>query len=975
MQNGRREGQGHRHSRLAEEPGEILKLILPECVPGGRDRFDRLPLNLQQCRLSDLRWAVQSVSGLSPARMRLLLDGETDLSTADESSTLSNLGFEDGSTLVVEQSAADAALRDVDMPVDIPSTGCADAVYETAATMLGLPDSSKLSLFAGSELINRNADLSLAPIADGVILSAYINSPLQLPVHVLPSGVPNDLDLPGQVAVRSCDTVADVRQRLLGSASSEMRAETETCLDGSLAFAVESGLWEREGGDCQSLASLEALLGHFTQCLETARLSRLGMADGGCHMVFVTRRILSVEVQVHQGDEWKCICPLRVPSTMRLSELSATLIRTLRHSGQLADLSLSEFAQCSWRPWSPEEARSSSSQSFAGGVAAVISKVKRKSLGSPEASPEKRARRSYSNVSNVQDLDDAMFLGDLLAQHPEPQNRYQQFLCPISMDIMLDPVVVGGSGNTYDRKSIEKHFQHCHRDPLNNMELRRPIDRRLIPNNQLRSQIREAEISRVQLRLSAHLAEQRSFSSDAPMAAYLGWPHIVVFLNKMDMVEDMELVDLVELEEGSGWVRSALPTKRYACPALCTQERQQDLPSGAEHATVFCQKQTGSQQYLSVAQNNRGVQVVMTQQPASLFVTHLREERSKTQSTGSQTMGFEHEGLPACGSFLRAHERFLEFFTSDVWCELTCEGSRKDDSNEFIWHPDATLQHVSSGRWLYVDPYEPSVVMLHNSCKSDANGLSAEEEPEGAVREMLDMYQFPGDDTPFIKGSALKALNGETGDYGVPAIKQLMEAVDSHFPNPERDVDKPFLMGIESVMSITGKGTVATGRIERGIAKTGDTIEIVGVKDKPMKATIAGIEMFHKTLDEGQSGDQCGVMLKGVKRNEIQRGQVLCAQSTVKTYSKFDADIYVLKEDEGGRKKPFFSSYRPQAFIRTATVTVEVQLPDSVEMAMPGDSLSISLNTEKPMALEEGLRFALREGGLTVGSGIITKCH
>lgn len=241
-------------------------------------------------------------------------------------------------------------------------------------------------------------------------------------------------------------------------------------------------------------------------------------------MVFATRRILSVEVQVHQGDEWKCMCPLRVPSTMRLSELSATLIRTLRHSGQLADLLLSEFAQCSWRPWNPEEARSSSSSSFAGGVAAVISKVKRKSLGSsPEVSPEKRARRSYSNVSNVQDLDDAMFLGDLLAQHPEPQNRYQQFLCPISMDIMLDPVVVGGSGNTYDRKSIEKHFQHCHRDPLNNMELRRPADRKLIPNNQLRSQIREAEISRVQLRLSAHLAEQRSFSSDAPMAAYLGW--------------------------------------------------------------------------------------------------------------------------------------------------------------------------------------------------------------------------------------------------------------------------------------------------------------------------------------------------------------------------------------------------------------------------------------------------------------------
>jgi len=242
------------------------------------------------------------------------------------------------------------------------------------------------------------------------------------------------------------------------------------------------------------------------------------------------------------------------------------------------------------------------------------------------------------------------------------------------------------------------------------------------------------------------------------------------------------------------------------------------------------------------------------------------------------------------------------------------------------------------------------------------------------VREMLDMYSFPGDDTPFIKGSALKALNGDTGEYGVPAIKALMDAVDSFIPTPERDVDKPFLMGVESVMSITGKGTVATGRIERGIAKTGDTIEIVGIKEKPMKAVVAGIEMFHKTLDEGRSGDQCGIMLKGVKRNEILRGQVLCQAGTVKTHQEFEADIYVLKEDEGGRKKPFFTSYRPQAYIRTGTVTVEVRLPETVEMAMPGDSLSISLVAEKPMALEEGIRFALREGGLTVGSGIITKC-
>eukprot|EP00443_Scrippsiella_acuminata_P023626 CAMPEP_0115206284 /NCGR_PEP_ID=MMETSP0270-20121206/20124_1 /TAXON_ID=71861 /ORGANISM="Scrippsiella trochoidea, Strain CCMP3099" /LENGTH=425 /DNA_ID=CAMNT_0002619847 /DNA_START=98 /DNA_END=1375 /DNA_ORIENTATION=- len=243
------------------------------------------------------------------------------------------------------------------------------------------------------------------------------------------------------------------------------------------------------------------------------------------------------------------------------------------------------------------------------------------------------------------------------------------------------------------------------------------------------------------------------------------------------------------------------------------------------------------------------------------------------------------------------------------------------------------------------------------------------------VREMLDMYQFPGDDTPFVRGSALKALNGDSGEFGVPAINELMKQVDSFIPEPERAVDKPFLMSVESVMSIPGKGTVATGRIERGVVKSGDNIEVVGVKDKPMKASIAGIEMFHKTLDQGQAGDQCGIMLKGVKRSDIQRGQVLCVPSSVKTYTNFDADIYVLKEDEGGRKKPFFSSYRPQAFIRTGTVTVTVQLPENVEMAMPGDSLSISLSSEKPMALEEGLRFALREGGLTVGSGIVTKCY
>eukprot|EP00928_Gymnodinium_smaydae_P095399 TRINITY_DN81_c0_g1_i3.p1 TRINITY_DN81_c0_g1~~TRINITY_DN81_c0_g1_i3.p1 ORF type:complete len:422 (-),score=132.76 TRINITY_DN81_c0_g1_i3:190-1455(-) len=241
------------------------------------------------------------------------------------------------------------------------------------------------------------------------------------------------------------------------------------------------------------------------------------------------------------------------------------------------------------------------------------------------------------------------------------------------------------------------------------------------------------------------------------------------------------------------------------------------------------------------------------------------------------------------------------------------------------------------------------------------------------IREMLDQYQFPGDETPFVKGSALKALNGDSDKYGVPAINALMEAVDTFIPDPERAVDKSFLMAIEGVMSITGKGTVATGRIERGVVKTGETIEIVGIKDKPMKAVVAGIEMFHKTLDDGQAGDQCGIMLKGIKKSDLLRGQVLCQPGSTKTYKSFGADIYVLKEEEGGRKKPFFSSYRPQAFIRTGTVTVEVQLPEDVEMAMPGDSLSITMNAEKSMPLEEGLRFAIREGGLTVGSGIITK--
>jgi len=281
-----------------------------------------------------------------------------------------------------------------------------------------------------------------------------------------------------------------------------------------------------------------------------------------------------------------------------------------------------------------------------------------------------------------------------------------------------------------------------------------------------------------------------------------------------------------------------------------------------------------------------------------------------------------------------------------------------------------TREHILLSRQIGV----PRLVVFLNKMDM-VDDMELVELVELEVREMLEMYEFPADDTPFIKGSALKALQGDTGEYGVPAILELVKNVDEFILEPDRAVDKPFLMGVESVMSIPGKGTVATGRIERGVVKSGETIEIVGIKEKIGKAAVVGIEMFHKTLPEGQAGDQCGIMLKGVKKADISRGQVLCVPGSVKTSTGFDADVYVLKEDEGGRKKPFFTKYRPQAFIRTGSVTVDVTLPDDVEMAMPGDSISIKMSCEKPMAVENGLRFALREGGLTVGSGIITKCY
>eukprot|EP00386_Alphamonas_edax_P013053 GDKI01040472.1.p1 GENE.GDKI01040472.1~~GDKI01040472.1.p1 ORF type:complete len:439 (-),score=136.11 GDKI01040472.1:18-1334(-) len=241
------------------------------------------------------------------------------------------------------------------------------------------------------------------------------------------------------------------------------------------------------------------------------------------------------------------------------------------------------------------------------------------------------------------------------------------------------------------------------------------------------------------------------------------------------------------------------------------------------------------------------------------------------------------------------------------------------------------------------------------------------------VREMLSFYDFPGDDTPFIKGSALKALQGDQSELGVPAIHKLMEAVDAFVPEPVRAIDMPCLMPVEDVLAISGKGTVCTGKIEQGKLKIGDTVEVSGVKDKPIKTTVTGIEMFHKTLDEGRAGDQVGVLLKGIKRGDVVRGMVIHPPGNLKTYTQFEADLYVLREDEGGRKKPFFSAYRPQAFIRTGDVTCSITLPEGTEMAMPGDRVNVSVNLIHPMTIQEGVRFALREGGLTVASGIITK--
>ena len=289
-----------------------------------------------------------------------------------------------------------------------------------------------------------------------------------------------------------------------------------------------------------------------------------------------------------------------------------------------------------------------------------------------------------------------------------------------------------------------------------------------------------------------------------------------------------------------------------------------------------------------------------------------------------------------------------------------------------------TREHILLSRQVGV----PYIVVFLNKADllaEDCGGVDSEEYTEMKelvdmeLRELLDAYEFPGDDTPIICGSALMALEGKDDNgLGTTAVKELVETLDSYIPEPERAIDQPFLMPVEDVFSISGRGTVVTGRVERGIVKVGDEIEIIGIKET-QKTTCTGVEMFRKLLDEGRAGENVGVLLRGTKREEVERGQVLAIPGSVNPHTKFEAEVYVLSKDEGGRHTPFFKGYRPQFYFRTTDVTGAVELPEGVEMVMPGDNINFVAELIAPIAMEEGLRFAIREGGRTVGAGVVAK--
>ncbi len=276
-----------------------------------------------------------------------------------------------------------------------------------------------------------------------------------------------------------------------------------------------------------------------------------------------------------------------------------------------------------------------------------------------------------------------------------------------------------------------------------------------------------------------------------------------------------------------------------------------------------------------------------------------------------------------------------------------------------------TREHILLARQVGV----PAIVVYLNKCDM-VDDPELLELVELEVRELLSQYDFPGDDIPIVKGSALQALEGQAGELGAPSVLELMKAVDAYIPQPQRAMDRPFLMPIEDVFSISGRGTVVTGRVERGVINVGEEVEIVGIKDT-QKTVCTGVEMFRKLLDRGEPGDNVGVLLRGVKRDEVERGQVLCKPGSITPHTRFNAETYVLTKEEGGRHTPFFSNYRPQFFFRTTDVTGTIELPDGTEMVMPGDNVTMKVNLIAPIAMEEGLRFAIREGGRTVGAGVV----
>jgi elongation factor Tu len=278
-----------------------------------------------------------------------------------------------------------------------------------------------------------------------------------------------------------------------------------------------------------------------------------------------------------------------------------------------------------------------------------------------------------------------------------------------------------------------------------------------------------------------------------------------------------------------------------------------------------------------------------------------------------------------------------------------------------------TREHILLSRQVGV-PY--IIVYMNKADMVDDDELLELVEME--IRDLLSSYDFPGDDTPIIIGSALKALEGDESEIGTQSIQKLVDALDSYIPEPERDIDLPFLMPVEDVFSISGRGTVVTGRIERGIVKVGEEIEIVGIAET-QKTTCTGVEMFRKLLDQGQAGDNVGLLLRGTKRDDVQRGQVCCKPGSITPHTKFEAEVYVLGKDEGGRHTPFFNGYRPQFYFRTTDITGACDLPEGIEMVMPGDNVQMTVSLIAPIAMEEGLRFAIREGGRTVGAGVVAK--